>query len=382
MAPTIQELLVHPIKACRGISLQSARLTPTGLELDRAWCIVDRDGVCIAKMEAISQRKVPILATVQVSFSADRAALLLDAPGMPQLSLPTALEAYAQEEELLVECSGKSTTTGGGWSLGFEEARGHAAASTWISEYLNREAEPGGKRLSGFKEPSRFVVARSSQVLSLASYPSIFPVIERSKSDSDYRLRFEGNARRFADFAPLLVVSRDSARFVSERCPDGGEPYPVRSFRGNIVVEGAPAWAEETWRKIEIRGADAPLVLWKLKECPRCTVPCRDQSTGGWVFPKDALRLWKVLRKAFPGKNRDPEWGIWAGPFFGVYFGNAGQEGTLRVGDQIEVLETCRWDDHLRQRLPLNWAMGPMGAGIVLAVAVIAGAAWARARAS
>ena len=51
-------------------------------------------------------------------------------------------------------------------------------------------------------------------------------------------------------------------------------------------------------------------------------------------------------------KYSDPEWGDWAGPFFGVYFGHAAKEGTLRVGDPIKVLETVAWDAHLRSGGP------------------------------
>merc|ERR550532_2752789 len=97
-------------------------------------------------MEAISQRKMPGLATVSVSFSADKSSLLLDAPGMPQLAIPAASRAYLEQETVHIECSGKSTTTGGGWSLGFDEAKVHPDASSWISNYLNREVGPGGKR--------------------------------------------------------------------------------------------------------------------------------------------------------------------------------------------------------------------------------------------
>jgi hypothetical protein len=72
------------------------------------------------------------------------------------------------------------------------------------------------------------------------------------------------------------------------------------------------------------------------------------EQSGEFVFPDEKLKLWKILRAAFPKKNTDPEWGDWAGPFFGVYFGHAAHEGTLRVGDQIAVLETVAWDAHLR----------------------------------
>lgn len=42
MAYTVSEIIdlrIYPIKSCRGISLQSAKLTRQGLELDRRWMV-------------------------------------------------------------------------------------------------------------------------------------------------------------------------------------------------------------------------------------------------------------------------------------------------------------------------------------------------------
>lgn len=385
-AASIQDLWLYPVKSCRGIRVTHANLTATGLEFDRAWCVVDRDGVNVSQCEAISQRRMPSLAKIAVAFSEDRTLLLLDAPGMPRIAVPTALEGYSSEEALRVECSGKSTTTGGGWSLGFVEAKAHAGASQWLSEFLNREKAPGSGLVSGFKSTSRYALARSLHGLDMATYPPIFPLIQRAAWDVDYKQRFAGNTKRFSDFAPLLLVSSASARVVGEHCdPDAGT-YPIESARGNIVVGGPVApWVEETWGQIRIvplqaggastASAANGLALRKIKECPRCTIPCRDPLTGDWLHPTDYLRLWKVLRKLFPRKDKDPEWGTWGGPFFGVYFGNGGQEGVLHVGDIIEVVQTVRWDAHLRWHLT-PWVA--LGGGALIAAAITATAVWSR----
>ena len=56
------ELWVYPVKACRGVKVKSARVTNTGFELDRAFCVVDTKGNVVWKGEAISQRALPVLA--------------------------------------------------------------------------------------------------------------------------------------------------------------------------------------------------------------------------------------------------------------------------------------------------------------------------------
>jgi len=246
-----------------------------------------------------------------------------------------------------VECSGKSTTSGGGWSFGFIAGKAHAAGSAWVSAYLNRKADTqeggiGDRLVSGKRKLSRYSLVRTlNNGLSMEAYPPIFPVIAKSKTVPEYKERFAGNYRQFSDFAPFLLVNQQSERFLASVA--GLESYPIASFRGNIVVRSDGAWEEEAWAVVDVCSptsarATPALTLRKIKECPRCNVPCRDELTGKFLFPDDSLKLWKVLKHVFPLKAGDPEWGNWAGVFFGVYFGHAGRAGgTVRVGDRLVV---------------------------------------------
>ena len=71
---------MYPVKACRGVKVKSARVTNTGFELDRAFCVVDTKGNVVWKGEAISQRALPVLATIDVALSASGDELTLSAP--------------------------------------------------------------------------------------------------------------------------------------------------------------------------------------------------------------------------------------------------------------------------------------------------------------
>jgi uncharacterized protein YcbX len=42
---TIARLFIYPVKSCAGIEVQEAVLTETGLDLDRAWMVVDAQGI-------------------------------------------------------------------------------------------------------------------------------------------------------------------------------------------------------------------------------------------------------------------------------------------------------------------------------------------------
>ena len=51
------------------MKVKSARVTNTGFELDRAFCVVDTKANVVWKGEAISQRALPVLATIDVALS-------------------------------------------------------------------------------------------------------------------------------------------------------------------------------------------------------------------------------------------------------------------------------------------------------------------------
>ena len=61
----IAALWVFPIKSCAGISVPSATLTATGLAHDRAWMVVDADGLFV------SQRECARMVLVQPALTAE-----------------------------------------------------------------------------------------------------------------------------------------------------------------------------------------------------------------------------------------------------------------------------------------------------------------------
>ena len=58
MAATLAELNIYPVKSCRGIPLQSARVAATGLADDRHWMLVRPNG------RFVTQRELPRLALI------------------------------------------------------------------------------------------------------------------------------------------------------------------------------------------------------------------------------------------------------------------------------------------------------------------------------
>ena len=79
MSVQLTDLHVYPIKSCRGIALESARLAPTGLADDRHWMLVRPNG------RFVTQRELPRLALVATALNAN--GLSLNAPGMPAIGI-------------------------------------------------------------------------------------------------------------------------------------------------------------------------------------------------------------------------------------------------------------------------------------------------------
>ena len=116
-----------------------------------------------------------------------------------------------------------------------------------------------------------------------------------------------------ADGFPLLLATEESLAAV-------GELTMIR-FRPNLVVAGAPAWAEDGWRRVRVGEATFRVV----KGCSRCVLTTIDPDTV--ERGPEPLRTLAAIRR----------WGgkVW----FGVNLVPETPGAVLRVGDPVEVLE-------------------------------------------
>jgi len=73
-------LFIYPVKSLTGISLQQSELDRFGLQYDRRWMLVDKEGVFL------SQRRLPRLTLIRQRILGDE--LVLTAQGMTDLYLP------------------------------------------------------------------------------------------------------------------------------------------------------------------------------------------------------------------------------------------------------------------------------------------------------
>ena len=265
---TLSSIHVYPLKSARGIAPNEAGVERRGLAGDRRWMLVDEDG------DFLSQRSYPRLALIGIERTDD--GLRLSAPDQPSIHVP---EPGASAERQTVTV----------WDDAVDAALAPAEAHAWCTAHLGTDA-----RLVFMPEASRRPV------------------------DADYAVASD-DVVSFADGYPLLLANAASLADLNARLD---APLPMNRFRPNVVVDGAEAWAEDTWRRLRI----GDVVFRSVKPCGRCSVTTVDQQTA--TRGKEPLKtLATFRRRAETGK---------------VYFGwNLIPEttGPIRVGDPVEVLE-------------------------------------------
>lgn len=125
----------------------------------------------------------------------------------------------------------------------------------------------------------------------------------------------------FADGFPYLLTSEASLRDLQKRCPAG---VRMEQFRPNLVVAGAEPWDEDRWRVVRI----GSVIFDVVKPCTRCVLTTVNPELGRRHGAGEPLATLQRFRTSEDGN---------------VNFGQnliARNSGLLRVGDELEVLET------------------------------------------
>jgi uncharacterized protein len=218
---TLASLIYYPIKACRGVDVQSAQVERMGLEHDRRMMIVTSDG------EFLTQREYPRLAHVRPTLQ--DGTLTLYAPNYDSI-------------QLAIRCSGTPWPVDIWHSQGVHAIDQGEEAAQWFSDWLDASV-----RLvhitDGYKR----------------------------KVNPQYAIHADDHTG-FADGYPILLISEESLQDLNTRLKT---PVPMNRFRPNLVVRGCEPYAEDTWNKIKIGDVELAVV----KPCPRCVVTTIDKET-------------------------------------------------------------------------------------------------------
>jgi len=225
----IARLFIYPVKSCAGIELREAELTETGLDLDRAWMVVDE------RNEFVTQRELPRMALVRPQLK--HSEVILRAPGMLALHL----SVNTVEEPVRVRVWDDEVAA---YDMG-------DVAAQWFTDFLGRKL-----RLVRF-DPE-----------------------QRRLSSLDWTGGAEA-PNQFSDGYPLLLVSTASLDELNRKLQAGGHaPVGIERFRPNIVIEGVEPHDEDRVETLRIETDDGPVVLRPVKPCARCPIPDIDPATA------------------------------------------------------------------------------------------------------
>jgi uncharacterized protein YcbX len=125
----------------------------------------------------------------------------------------------------------------------------------------------------------------------------------------------------FADGFPLLLASQKSVDDLNARLTHA---IPIARFRPNLVIANAPAWAEDSWRRIRIGTSTFRIA----KPCDRCIITTLDPATATQPDGNEPLRTLATFRRDTTG---------------GIMFGQNLVPETcnkIRIGDRVEILLT------------------------------------------
>lgn len=271
VAARLARLFVYPVKSCAGVELREALLTETGLDLDRAWMVVDERG------EFVTQRELPRMALVKPQIKTHE--VVLRAPGM--LALHLAIDTV--EEPVRVKV----------WKDEVQAFDMGDIAAQWFTDFLGRKL-----RLVRFDPEHRRLSNR----------------------------KWTGEAEalnQFADGFPLLVTSTASLEELNARLAKGGHAaVGIERFRPNLVLDGLEAHDEDRLDVIRIATEGGEVQLRPVKPCARCPIPNIDPVTAE-VDPAVTDTLQGYRRNELVGGS--PTFGMNAIIVTGV-------EQTLRVG--------------------------------------------------
>lgn len=277
-------LFLYPVKSLAGISVPSAALDAHGLVGDRRFLVVDDTG------RFLSQRTLPRMALIATALDATHLTLSVS----PSLLLSISPSSSPSSKIRIPRAADPTAPL--------------RTVSVWKSE--NLLAEDCGDEAAAFL--SSFLAAPCRLVRQGPAFHR--PILKPTA--------LPGDVVSFADGYPLLVINDSSLAELNDRLlARGSEALPMDRFRPNLVISGAPAFAEDTWPRLRINDA----VLRAGGPCARCSLTTVDQTTGAHDGPEPLRTLATYRRDAtFPtnvnfGQNLIPET----------------KSATLRVGDTV-----------------------------------------------
>ncbi|KAL8999946.1 MAG: hypothetical protein Q9169_001352 [Polycauliona sp. 2 TL-2023] len=346
---SVDSLYVHPIKSCRAVRVEEAEVLSTGLKYDRNFTFAEYSST---GWKFITQRRYPKLANI-------------------------CLEIWVPDPESTQYSPNEANVRSGGvLRVRYPDPRkgsGGTVFKTFDIPYNPTEKQISKmgytlEKLTVWKDrPDALLIARTTDATLVNSIFSVLSriflkdskpkwiqeirdYIEGSKPLALFRVA-AGHERQvfrnapskeqlgyqsvvgFVDAYPLHILGLSSVadldRRLAKEVPDllGTQQPTAMRFRANIYCKGLKAHAEDSWKRIRI-GQSAYHVACRTT---RCELPNTNQWTGE-QHKSQPSKVMKSYRKIDEGAPNNACMGMQMVP--------AAEWGIIKVGDEIEVLET------------------------------------------
>ncbi|XP_029937929.1 mitochondrial amidoxime-reducing component 1 isoform X2 [Myripristis murdjan] len=274
----VSQLLVHPLKSGKAVSVSLAECHNIGLKYgelqDRHWLVITEDG------HMVTGRQEPRL--VLVSLTCEGGRVCLNGPDMEELRFP-----LQQPDNPVTDCRVFGADIQGR-DCGDE-------ASGWLTRYLGAEKTFRLVHFEPQMKPRRPVEKEP-----------LFPQYEVA----------------YPDIGPVMLLSEASVRDLSSRLE---RDVTVERFRPNIVVGDCEPFDEDSWEKIQI----GEVQLQRVMSCGRCIFTTVDPETGV-ISRKEPLETLKSYRLCNPSEKHIYK----SSPLFGQLY-TVKKTGILQVGDEV-----------------------------------------------
>ncbi|MEP5612163.1 MAG: MOSC N-terminal beta barrel domain-containing protein [Cyclobacteriaceae bacterium] len=262
---TVSGIYIYPIKSLQGIEVSEGEVLERGFKHDRRWMIVD------AENQHVTQRTHPQLSKIKIKFEGTK----IIASNLEQVDL---------EIPLSLQSGTNITVTV--WNDEVEALVATEKINSWISTAAGMQCK------------------------------LVFMPEDASRLINPERARNAENVS-FADGYPYLIISEASLEDLNSRMDVN---LPMHRFRPNIVVSGTAAYAEDTWRDLQI----GEISFYGTHTCKRCVFTTIDQETS-----KKSAEPLKTLA-TYRREGSEVVFGLNA---------IAASKGIVRVGDDIYLKE-------------------------------------------
>ena len=238
----VTAISIYPIKSCRGLSLDSARVEARGLQADRRYMVVDANG------HFVTQRQFPKMALIELA-QVD-GGWSVSSPGHASIVIPTALNPGE---------GGATVCKVNIWRQAVEATLADPATNLWLSSVM------------GF------------------ACGLVYLADDQHRPVQNAAAEFDDEVS-FADGAPVLLISESSLSGLNEQL---GAPVSMAHFRPNIVVSADTPHAEDSWRDIAM-GDTQFSVAWP---CSRCVLTTVNPQTGERRSDREPMQTLRTYRR-------------------------------------------------------------------------------------